>query len=181
MAYVDLNPVRAGIEKDLESSDFTSVQQRLFDYVKHKPKKTVGEKQLVAKVQKQRQLKTDLGLDKLPEQGLMPFSGSSRIGIHDALPFTREDYLELVEKTGRAVRDDKRGGISADVPLLLQRFGIDVNEWLEQVKHFNRRYGSCVGSVVNMQMFSENRGRRWSKGIRAARSYAKTGLERIAS
>jgi hypothetical protein len=29
MAYVDLNPVRAGIARDLESSDHTSVQQRL--------------------------------------------------------------------------------------------------------------------------------------------------------
>ena len=31
MAYVDLNPVRAAITDDLISSDFTSIQQRLFD------------------------------------------------------------------------------------------------------------------------------------------------------
>jgi hypothetical protein len=32
MVYVDLNPIRAGMKKDLEESDFTSVQQCLHDY-----------------------------------------------------------------------------------------------------------------------------------------------------
>ena len=36
MAYVDLNPVRAGIAQDLTDSNFTSIQQRLFDYAKYK-------------------------------------------------------------------------------------------------------------------------------------------------
>lgn len=40
MAYVDLNPVRAGMEDDLFDSDFTSIQARLYDYVKYKPLKT---------------------------------------------------------------------------------------------------------------------------------------------
>lgn len=32
MAYVDLNPIRAQMADSLETSDFTSVQQRLYDY-----------------------------------------------------------------------------------------------------------------------------------------------------
>ena len=35
MVYVDLNPVRAGIEATLVEIDFTSIQQRLHDYSKH--------------------------------------------------------------------------------------------------------------------------------------------------
>jgi REP element-mobilizing transposase RayT len=31
MAYVDLNPIRAGVARDLEDSDFTSIQRRLRD------------------------------------------------------------------------------------------------------------------------------------------------------
>ncbi|MCE2028657.1 hypothetical protein [Sessilibacter corallicola] len=38
MAYVDLNPVRAGIADDLIDSDFTSIQQRIFDFVNIKNK-----------------------------------------------------------------------------------------------------------------------------------------------
>lgn len=176
MAYVDLNPVRAGVEKDLESSDFTSIQQRLFDYVKYKAKKNSTEKQVVDRVQQQRQLKMDLGLANLPEQVLMPFSGSSKVAIHTALPFTREDYFDLVERTGRIIRDDKRGAIGSDVPPLLQRLGIDAGQWLKQVQYFNRYYGSCAGRVENMQDFAEKRGRRWPKGIRAARECAVGGI-----
>ena len=43
----------------------------------------------------------------------MPFDGSSHTDIHTALPFTREDYLDSVDKTGRALRDDN--GINAGV------------------------------------------------------------------
>lgn len=43
----------------------------------------------------------------------MPFDGSSHTDIHTALPFTREDYLDFVDKAGRALRDDN--GINAGV------------------------------------------------------------------
>ena len=39
MTYVDLNPIRAGMETTAEDSDFTSIQQRLFDIIKYKDKK----------------------------------------------------------------------------------------------------------------------------------------------
>src|SRR5262245_66558807 len=32
MSYVDLNPMRAGIAHSMEESDFTSIQQRLFEH-----------------------------------------------------------------------------------------------------------------------------------------------------
>ena len=32
MAYVDLNPIRAGMANDVVGSDFTSIQQRIMDY-----------------------------------------------------------------------------------------------------------------------------------------------------
>ncbi len=31
MAYVDLNPIRAGISESLDSSEFTSIKQRIKD------------------------------------------------------------------------------------------------------------------------------------------------------
>ena len=43
MAYVDLNPIRAAMEADLMEGDFTSIQQRLFDYVKYKNTKSKDE------------------------------------------------------------------------------------------------------------------------------------------
>ena len=34
MAYVDLNPIRLGISESLDSSDFTSIQERLVNHAK---------------------------------------------------------------------------------------------------------------------------------------------------
>jgi len=41
---------------------------------------------------------------------------------------------------GRAVRDDKRGGIPAEIQPIFQRMGLNHEEWLEIVPNFGRRY-----------------------------------------
>ena len=38
--------------------------------------------------------------------------------MHTALPFTREDYFELVDVTDRIIREDKRGAIPDEVPAI---------------------------------------------------------------
>jgi hypothetical protein len=73
MAYVDLNPIRANMADDLIKSDFTSIQQRLFDHAKRKQNKSRDEKALVTRVKRQKQLKADLELDDQPEAKLMKF------------------------------------------------------------------------------------------------------------
>ena len=154
MAYVDLNPIRAAKEKDLIESNFTSIQQRLFDYAKRKSNKNKSEQKLVANIHQQRELKKALALDDLPEAKLMPFDGSSHVGIHHALPFTRPDYFELVDSTGRAIRDNKRGFITNDIPPILLRLGIDPDSWVDHIKHFSRRYGKAVGTGERLKVFA---------------------------
>ncbi|MFO1369523.1 MAG: nitrogen fixation protein NifB [Marinagarivorans sp.] len=53
MAYVDLNPVRAGVCEDAITSDFTSIQQRLFNYAQQSPQNSTAEQQLVQHVETQ--------------------------------------------------------------------------------------------------------------------------------
>ena len=169
MAYVDLNPIRAGMQNDLVDSDFTSIQQRLYEYVKHKSVNTGAEKQLSANIIRQRKIRSELKLDKLSEAPLMPFDGSSHTDLPIALPFTREDYFELVDTTGRTIREDKRGFIPAEVPAIIKRLGLKPDIWLDQVKNFSRRYGACAGCVARMESYSESTGRRWSKGVATAK------------
>jgi REP element-mobilizing transposase RayT len=165
MAYVDLNPVRANVVDDLINSDFTSIQQRLFSYVKSKTKNSATEKKLNARVNYQNQLKTDLNLDELPEADLMPFDGSAHTDVHQALPFTEADYMELVDDTGRVLRSDKRGAINSKLLPLLARLGIRSDQWVEHVKSFQKRYASCAGSPVAMRLFSDNKLKPWCKGV----------------
>jgi len=52
------------------------------------------------------------------------------------LSFHLADYLDLVNWTGRAVRDDKHGAIAEDLPPILERIGITRAAWPQLAKDF---------------------------------------------
>lgn len=167
MAYVDLNPVRAGMAACLASSDFTAVQQRLAEYAQTH---AVDDAQaLKANVEKQKVLEKELGVQEQPQAPLMPFDGSAHTSIHRALPFTQEDYFDLVDKTGRAIREGKRGFISSEEPPIIQRLGINPDKWVSHVKNFGRNFSIGVGQEKRMQAFAHLLHIGLGKGVRQAR------------
>lgn len=173
MAYVDLNPIRAGMAHELLDSDFTSIQQRICDFTQGDAKASGSVHRQVNKcVKHQQKLKQDLNLNELPEAPLMVFDGSAHTDVHLALPFTRADYFDLVDVTGRAIRDDKKGAIAEFLPPIIQRLGIKPSEWLSHVQNFSRRYGACAGHVVRMQNYAEAHNKRWCKGVGMSRRLA---------
>lgn len=121
MAYVDLNPVRAGIASDLEGSDFTSIQARIHEIQAEKTKPEPRKK-------------------PEPTPDLLPFIESEhQERSFAAIPFNLKDYLELVDWTGRCVREDKRGRIAAQTPNILEKLGIDNQEWLVLTLEIQKR------------------------------------------
>jgi hypothetical protein len=83
MAYVDLNPIRAGIADNLEDSDFTSIQDRIHQ---------IQDKQ-----------------GTCPRPQLMPFAESAEAQREPVtLPHKLKDYLELVDWTGRIIQATRR-------------------------------------------------------------------------
>jgi len=171
MAYVDLNPIRAGMADSPEASDFTSIQQRLYDDImpgKHKSKAT---KTLVKRIKQQQAIKEDIKLADLETAPLMPFDGSSHTSIHTALPITREDYVSLVDSTGRALREDKRGYIPSALPAIVTRFGINPDQWLEHIQHFNQQYGTAAGATDKLEDFAQHCHKHWLKGMVASRRH----------
>ncbi len=177
MAYVDLNPVRAAITDNLVDSDFTSIQQRISEcsrstQVKEMEKST--QKKVREKIKAQKVLKKELNLHELPEAPLMSFSGSAHTDIHAALPYTQEDYFELVDSTGRVLRDDKRGAISNHSVKLLNQLGINPKKWIDHVSHFNKHYARCAGSSENIAEYSDRFNCRWGKGVGFSRQVYKT-------
>ncbi|MGH8108951.1 MAG: hypothetical protein ACREO1_09595, partial [Arenimonas sp.] len=103
MAYVDLNPIRAGMTKRLDHSRHTSVYQRL-----------KALKQQPASLQ----------------QSLKPVAGR----LVAFLPIRLDDYIDLVQWTGKQVRPDKRGAIPVDAPSVLKRFDSKPERWATRVK-----------------------------------------------
>lgn len=81
----------------------------------------------------------------------MPFTGNPRVPIPPGLPFNLVDYVELLDWTGRAILDDKRGAIAQDAPPVLQRLKISPEHWLELSSHFEERFKGVVGSVTFLE------------------------------
>ena len=67
------------------------------------------------------------------------------------LLFNLIDYIELVDWTGRVIRDDKRGAISATAPPILQRLDISTKHWIELTTKFEQRFKGIAGSAQSIK------------------------------
>lgn len=149
MAYVDLNPVRAAMAKTPEQSTYTSIKKRI-----HTAKKAHTANHL------NQQVKT-----------LMPFAGNPRQDMPHGLPFRLTDYIELVDWTGRVLRDDKRGHISNQLPPILQRLNIEPKHWHYMAKNFESKFKGLVGTAHKLKQTCENLGYQRTPGLRACLDY----------
>ena len=129
MAYVDLNPVRAKIATTPERSDYTSVKQRVISTKK----------------------------SKQPTR-LLPFVGNPRKTMPKGLPFELIDYLELIELTGRCLREDKSGHIEENQSMLLTRLNISPENWLTLSKDFRKLFHGAVGHSDVLTDYCEHKG-----------------------
>jgi REP element-mobilizing transposase RayT len=142
LAYVDLNPVRAAVAPTPETSTYTSVRRRI--------------QQLRSPSTTQPAL-------------LFPFVGYPRQPMSAGLPFRLEDYLELVDWTGRQLRDDKRGAIANDVPPILERLAIEPRHWLCMTQQFESRFSGFVGMAASLKHACQSLGYRRTIGLSRCR------------
>ena len=155
MVYVELNPIRAAMATDLESSDYTSIQQRLRDTAER-----LGD------------------ADKL----LRPVAG---VPGELSLGISVRHYLGLVDWTGRLMHPTKRGkieGTSPSVldslglrdnaeqrPALLDRFELSDRAWTHQVKGTESDFYRVIGAAERILAYAEEIGQQWLQGIGMAR------------
>jgi len=128
MAYVDLNPIRAGIAKTPEQSNHTSIQYRIN----------------IAKA------------DKNPKY-LTPLAGNFKDEITHSLPFHLTDYLELVDITGRVILHDKKGYIQEAAPDILQRLNLKPEQWLDLTTRFENCFHHAAGSESFLETYGKRR------------------------
>jgi hypothetical protein len=133
MVYVDLNPVRADMAITPETSDHTSVKKRC-----EKSKTT----QRPNNINQQ-------------EKTLLPFVGNPKQDQPQGIQMRLTDYLDLVDCTGRILRDDKRGHINANAEKILKRLNIEEDKWLQMTSEFEECFHSFVGSENNLRVACE--------------------------
>jgi len=149
MAYVDLNPIRAKMAKTPETSDHTSI--------KHRIKKA-------QQVSNPDQYKQQL-------QNLMPFAGNPRKNIPKGLPFRLTDYMELVDWSGRIIREGKRGSISEQASPILQRLNIEIKHWHYLTQHYESSFKGLVGSAFKLKQVCQTLGYSRTPGLRACKEF----------
>ncbi|MEX1213623.1 MAG: hypothetical protein WEB54_01190, partial [Saccharospirillum sp.] len=83
-------------------------------------------------------------------QPLFPFFGYPRQGMPAGLPFRLQDYLELVDWTGRHIRQDKRGSIDQKQTPILERLNIDSEHWVYNTQNFECQFKGLVGTALSI-------------------------------
>lgn len=157
MGYVDLNPVRAGIADTPEASDFTSIQARL---------RACAKQQSLGESERLDELQPEEPAGPVP---LLPFGGSERRAGPDYLPLGLTDYLQLVDWSGRAVREDKPGAIPGHIPPILQRLGVDPAVYAQSLKRSDYPFQRLAGRLEAIQQAAVHYGQHFFKGVGAAR------------
>jgi REP element-mobilizing transposase RayT len=171
MAYVDLNPIRAGIAKTPESSLHTSVQQRIHQRQARQQAKAHLEN---GKAEWARKRLDHSGMRLKPGQQivhlspdrddqtttpwLVPVTGI--LGSFKA-EFGLNDYLRLLDSTGRQIRSGKRGSIPADCAAILDRLHCDHDEWLQTMSTPQSLLGAVLGQADARQKEIRRRCRKW--------------------
>jgi len=144
MAYVDLNPIRAGAAEDLAGSLYTSVRERM---------------------------RGSGGVEGCGSGWLAPMAEES--GAEGLVGTSTADYLWLLEWTCR-MRARGGGGVGGGVgegkgPPVLGGLGLAGEGWVRLASGFGRMFRRVAGRPPAMEARAGAMGQRWVAGMRASR------------
>ncbi|MGE4350394.1 MAG: hypothetical protein AB7D28_11615, partial [Candidatus Berkiella sp.] len=150
------------IVKTPEESEFTSIYERIQHIAKQlkitKPKS----------IKQQKREKADVYNSLSQPKSLVPFANVSAHHSH-AIDFKLVDYLELVDYTGRVIRDDKEAGsIPEHLAPILTRLEFKLANWVSLVKNLAKSFSHAIGSEILLLNFGKE-GRKGLKGITQAK------------
>lgn len=142
MAYVDLNPIRAKISKNLEDSNHTSIQMRV--------RAAINGKQ--------------------PQQ-LKSFSGNISHKISNTISFDMNDYIDLVKATSRIMCTDKKDSLPEKDSVMLVKLKISSKHWIHMTLNFESVFKGAVGHVENLTSFYQKQNHKKRVGVAASKIY----------
>lgn len=77
------------------------------------------------------------------------------------LSLTFDEYLELLDWTGRQLHPGKRGAIPESAPPILERLGIHTEGWLKLIDKMRHWRGVAVGHIQRLEKEAARVGRNW--------------------
>jgi putative transposase len=76
------------------------------------------------------------------------------------------DYLQLVDGTGRAIIEGKRGFIPKELPDILLRLDLNPDTWMDELNQFKTKGYTAVGTVSQLKQFCQNVGKKFNIGLK---------------
>jgi hypothetical protein len=174
--YIDLNPIRARLAETPETSQFTSVYERILAMTGKADPAAEGAEIAVESQRDQGSRSEGAGDGWLSpvqldaERELSASAPTRRASNRGYLELTFQEYLELLDWTGREIRADKRGSIPESLAPILQRLGIRGEVWVEAVSNFGRWFRTAVGRAESLVREATRRGRRFLQGTSRCRA-----------
>jgi REP element-mobilizing transposase RayT len=179
MAYVDLNPIRAGMSDSLDSSDFTSIQERLITHAKKAKNRSYRQHRLLTR----RSAKHLVGRQSNKKQSALKQFADMPGLKNEQIPFSQLSYFELLESTSKALTlfdsdPGKATHVLEEKQSVLQEVGISADAWLKSVKYFHRHYAVAAGGETSLLEFHNSRIKagvdfkyphKWIRGLHSAR------------
>ena len=139
MAYVDLNPIRAKLAEGVETSEYTSSYERIHGVA----------------------CREEAFQEKSSTKSLLGFVDGEHKSNSKGIAYSLIDYLELLDWSGRILRQDKGGAICAQRLRLLAVLGLEGESWLELASGFGKNYQGAVGSLEELALFASHTGKCW--------------------
>lgn len=96
----------------------------------------------------------------------------------DLVPLTTDQYITLVDWTGRRLRSKSLDTDPAEIPSILSRLGMNTRQWLIQVPATESHYWRAIGTFRSLVERAEAAGLRWLHGTGTARKIAEVGIAR---
>jgi len=160
MAYVDLNPIRAKLASTPEESEFTSIYERIKAMKKELEKKASSPSDSENVVKQLNQPKE-----------LMAFANDAIEKGESKINFNLVDYLQLVDVTGRIIREDKKGAIPDELCPILMRLNLTSEGWLKMVNNIENNFFLAIGDVTSLLNFRQQFRTNNPRGISSAKQY----------
>ena len=152
MAYVDLNPIRAGLAATPETSEFTSVKERIEDRASAAEVSTPDAQDVRVEHGEKAGWLAPMALEP-PRRKVREKMTARRASNKGCLSMTLDQYLSLLDWTGRQIRKDKVGAISADCAPILERLECSAETWVDFVKNFRKRFRNEAGLTQSRHAF----------------------------
>jgi len=191
--YIDLTEIRAELAATPEDSPNTSAYRRILARLLRKARAEADGPSAKSQAAAYQPGDPDYWMCPVNERDRAPLLGPQADRPHDAeqaallgqgetsacpalkrwrhgfLPISVDQYLELLDWTGRQLVASKRGAINETHPPILERLGLQPSVWLEMMQKFDVWFHGAVGSAEALAKHAVRTGQRWIQGARRCR------------